>query len=77
MKFKTITSADTMGSEIEENIQLAYSPARNRIQLELSYVDVEEDAFFPMEDCISLTKKDALKLIESLQELVEEMEEDQ
>lgn len=76
MIFKTITSTDTMGSEIEENIQLTYSPSQNRIQLELSYADLEEDASYYMEDYIKLSKEDALKLIESLQELVKEMEED-
>lgn len=75
MKFRTITSTDTIGSEIEENIQLTYSPSQNRIQLELSYEDLEEDASYYMEDYIKLTKEDALKLIESLQELVKEMEE--
>lgn len=75
MIFKTITSTDTMGSEIEENIQLTYSPTQNRIQLELSYEDLEEDASYYMEDYIKLTKEDALKLIESLQELVKEMDE--
>lgn len=75
MIFKTITSTDTVGSEIEENIQLTYSPSKNRIQLELSYEDLEEDASYYMEDYIKLTKEDALKLIESLQELVKEMEE--
>lgn len=75
MIFKTITSTDTVGSEIEENIQLTYSPSQNRIQLELSYEDLEEDASYYMEDYIKLTKEDALKLIESLQELVKEMEE--
>lgn len=75
MKFRTITSTDTMGSEIEENIQLTYSPAQNRIQLELSYADLEEDASYYMEDYIKLTKEDALELIESLQGLVKEMEE--
>lgn len=73
MIFKTITSTDTKGSEIEENIQLTYSPSQNRIQLELSYEDLEEDASYYMEDYIKLTKEDALKLIESLQELVKEM----
>ncbi|WAX12479.1 hypothetical protein EC55P1_00087 [Enterococcus phage EC55P1] len=76
MLFKTITSTDTVGSEIEENIQLTYSPSQNRIQLELSYEDLEEDASYYMEDYIKLTKEDALKLIESLQELVKEMEEE-
>lgn len=76
MKFRTITSTDTVGSEIEENIQLTYSPSQNRIQLELSYEDLEEDASYYMEDYIKLTKEDALKLIESLQELVKEMEEE-
>lgn len=76
MIFKTITSTDTVGSEIEENIQLTYSPSQNRIQLELSYEDLEEDASYYMEDYIKLTKEDALKLIESLQELVKEMEEE-
>jgi len=75
MLFKTITSTDTVGSEIEENIQLTYSPSQNRIQLDLSYEDLEEDASYYMEDYIKLTKEDALKLIESLQELVKEMEE--
>lgn len=75
MKFRTITSTDTKGSEIEENIQLTYSPSQNRIQLELSYEDLEEDASYYMEDYIKLTKEDALELIESLQELVKEMEE--
>lgn len=75
MIFKTITSTDTAGSEIEEHIQLTYSPSKNRIQLELSYEDLEEDASYYMEDYIKLTKEDALKLIESLQELVKEMEE--
>lgn len=75
MKFRTITSTDTMGSEIEENIQLTYSPYQNRIQLELSYEDLEEDASYYMEDYIKLTKEDALKLIECLQELVKEMDE--
>lgn len=75
MIFKTITSTDTMGSEIEENIQLTYSPSQNRIQLELSYEDLEEDASYYMEDYIKLSKEDALKLIESLQELVKEMDE--
>lgn len=75
MIFKTITSTDTIGSEIEENIQLTYSPTQNRIQLELSYKDLEEDASYYMGDYIKLTKEDALKLIESLQELVKEMEE--
>lgn len=73
MIFKTITSTDTIGSEIEEHIQLTYSPSKNRIQLELSYEDLEEDASYYMEDYIKLTKEDALKLIESLQELVKEM----
>lgn len=76
MKFRTITSTDTVGSEIEENIQLTYSPSQNRIQLELSYEDLEEDASYYMEDYIKLTKEDALELIESLQELVKEMEEE-
>lgn len=76
MIFKTITSTDTVGSEIEENIQLTYSPSQNRIQLELSYEDLEEDASYYMEDYIKLTKEDALKLIESLQELVKEMEDE-
>lgn len=76
MIFKMITSTDTLGSEIEENIQLTYSPSQNRIQLELSYEDLEEDASYYMEDYIKLTKEDALKLIESLQELVKEMEEE-
>lgn len=76
MIFKTITSTDTAGSEIEENIQLTYSPSKNRIQLELSYEDLEEDASYYMEDYIKLTKEDALKLIESLQELVKEMEDE-
>lgn len=76
MKFRTITSTDTVGSEIEENIQLTYSPSKNRIQLELSYEDLEEDASYYMEDYIKLTKEDALKLIESLQELVKEMEDE-
>lgn len=76
MIFKTITSTDTVGSEIEENIQLTYSPSQNRIQLELSYEDLEEDASYHMADYIKLTKEDALKLIESLQELVKEMEEE-
>lgn len=76
MIFKTITSTDTVGSEIEESIQLTYSPSQNRIQLELSYEDLEEDASYYMEDYIKLTKEDALKLIESLQELVKEMEEE-
>ncbi|WAX15711.1 hypothetical protein EG103P3_00042 [Enterococcus phage EG103P3] len=76
MIFKTITSTDTVGSEIEENIQLTYSPSKNRIQLELSYEDLEEDASYYMEDYIKLTKEDALKLIESLQELVKEMEDE-
>lgn len=76
MKFRTITSTDTVGSEIEENIQLTYSPSQNRIQLELSYEDLEEDASYYMEDYIKLTKEDALKLIESLQELIKEMEEE-
>lgn len=76
MKFRTITSTDTIGSEIEENIQLTYSPSKNRIQLELSYEDLEEDASYYMEDYIKLTKEDALKLIESLQELVKEMEDE-
>lgn len=76
MIFKTITSTDTIGSEIEENIQLTYSPSKNRIQLELSYEDLEEDASYYMEDYIKLTKEDALKLIESLQELVKEMEDE-
>lgn len=76
MIFKTITSTDTMGSEIEENIQLTYSPSQNRIQLELSCEDLEEDASYYMADYIKLTKEDALKLIESLQELVKEMEEE-
>lgn len=75
MIFKMITSTDTVGSEIEENIQLTYSPSQNRIQLELSYEDLEEDASYYMEDYIKLTKEDALKLIESLQELVKEMDE--
>lgn len=75
MIFKTITSTDTRGSEIEESIQLTYSSTNNRIQLELSYEDLEEDAFYYMEDYIALSKQDALKLIESLQELVKEMEE--
>lgn len=75
MIFKTITSTDTVGSEIEENIQLTYSPSQNRIQLELSCKDLEEDASYYMEDYIKLTKEDALNLIESLQELVKEMEE--
>lgn len=75
MIFKTITSTDTIGSEIEENIQLTYSPTKNRIQLELSYEDLEEDASYYMEDYIALSKHDALKLIESLQELVKEMDE--
>lgn len=74
MIFKAITSTDTIGSEIEENIQLTYYPSQNRIQLELSYEDLEEDASYYMEDYIKLTKEDALKLIESLQELVKEME---
>lgn len=76
MIFKTITSTDTVGSEIEENIQLTYSPSKNRIQLELSYEDLEEDASYYVEDYIKLTKEDALKLIESLQELVKEMEDE-
>lgn len=76
MKFRTITSTDTKGSEIEENIQLTYSPSKNRIQLELSYEDLEEDASYYVEDYIKLTKEDALKLIESLQELVKEMEDE-
>ena len=73
MIFKMITSTDTLGSEIEENIQLTYSPSQNRIQLELSYEDLEEDASYYMDGYIKLTKADALKLIESLQELVKEM----
>lgn len=75
MKFKTITSTDTMDVGIEESIQLTYSPAQNRIQLELSYTDLEEDVSYCMDDYITLSKQDALKLIESLQELVKEMEE--
>ena len=73
MIFKMITSTDTLGSEIEENIQLTYSPSQNRIQLELSYEDLEEDASYYMDGYIKLTEADALKLIESLQELVKEM----
>ena len=76
MIFKMITSTDTTGSEIEENIQLTYSPTQNRIQLELCYEDHEEDAFYYMVDHIALSKHDALKLIESLQELVKEMGEE-
>lgn len=75
MIFKTITSTDTKGSEIEENIQLTYSPAQSRIHLELSYEDHVEDASYYMVDYIALSKHDALKLIESLQELVKEMDE--
>lgn len=76
MIFKKITSTDTAGSEFEESVDLAYSPARNRIQIELSYEDVEEDVSYYMQDYLNLTKEDALKLIESLQELVKEMEEE-
>ncbi|WAX12504.1 hypothetical protein EC55P2_00014 [Enterococcus phage EC55P2] len=75
MIFKKITSTDTAGSEFEEAVELAYSPTRNRIQIELSCEDVEEDVAYYMQDYMNLTKEDALKLIESLQELVKEMDE--
>lgn len=75
MIFKKITSTDTVGSEFEESVELAYSPTRNRIRIELSCEDVEEDVSYYMQDYLNLTKEDALKLIESLQELVKEMEE--
>lgn len=75
MIFKKITSTDTAGSEFEEAVELAYSPTRNRIQIELSCEDVEEGVAYHMQDYVILTKEDASKLIESLQELVKEMDE--